>query len=421
MKLKNGVVGFLVFLVISVLTGPAYGDEKDIRLSGYLKGFFTVTDTGGAGESDSALDGGAFNVLRLDLSYQPRDRLSAELAYEITPAVQPMEGDLLYASLPRPEPYSYRAFDLGERLYPRRDDLKSSFTVTQNLDRAFITLNLPAADLYLGRQPVAFGSARVINPTDVLAPYAYEVLNQEERIGVDAIRAKMPVGDMGELDGGIVFGDKFRAAESALFLRSRNYLLKTDLTFITIVFKENLLLGLDVARSIGGAGYWLEAAYTFANATADYTPEEDYFRLSTGLDYNIGNGLYGFIEYHFNGAGRGKPEEYPEAFAGIAYTEGSVYLAGRHYIAPGLAYEITPLINFTAQALLNAVDMSAYLSALFEFNFAEDVYIDAGAFISTGRKPETRINEVSGLAEREIKSEFGMYPDIYFTSIRLYF
>lgn len=82
--MKNGVVGFLVFLVISVLTGPAYGDEKDIRLSGYLKGFFTVTDTGSAGESDSALDGGAFNVLRLDLSYQPRDRLSAELAYEIT-------------------------------------------------------------------------------------------------------------------------------------------------------------------------------------------------------------------------------------------------------------------------------------------------------------------------------------------------
>ncbi len=236
--MKNRVVGFLVIFVLSVLTGPVYGGERDIRISGYLKGFLTVTDTGGAGEPDSALDGGAFNVLRLALFYQPRDWLSAELAYEITPAVQPMQGDLLYASLPRPEPYSYRAFDLGERLYPRREDFKSSFMVTQNLDRAFITLNLPAADLYLGRQPVAFGSARVINPTDVLAPYAYEVLNQEERIGVDAIRAKMPVGEMGELDGGIVFGDKFRAAESALFLRSRNYLLRTDLTFITIIFKE---------------------------------------------------------------------------------------------------------------------------------------------------------------------------------------
>ncbi len=67
------------------------------------------------------------------------------------------------------------------------------------------------------------------------------------------------------------------------------------------------------------------------------------------------------------------------------------------------------------------MDLSAYLSALFEFNFAEDVYLDVGAFISTGRKPEMHINELSGLVEREIKSEFGMYPDIYFTSIRLYF
>jgi len=412
--LKHRVVVSLLLFVILVLTGRACGSEGDLRISGYLKTFFVVSDTGGgAGVSDGTLEGGAFDTLRLALSYHPGGRASAELAYEITPVVRSMKGDILYASLPRPEPLSYRAFDLGERLCSGREGL----AVTQNLDRAYVTLNLPAVDLYLGRQPVAFGSARVINPTDVLAPYAYEVLNKEERIGVDAVRARMPVGEMGELDGGIVFGDDFRTAESALFLRSKNYLLRTDLTFIAIVFKENLLVGFDVARSIGGAGYWLEAAYTFAGAIADYTPEENYLRLSTGLDYNFGNGLYGFIEYHFNGAGRLKPEEYAEAFTGTAYTEGAVYLAGRHYIAPGLTYEITPLLDFTAQALLNAADLSAYLSTLFEFNLSEDVYIDAGAFISTGRKPGTRVNGTSG----DIRSEFGLYPDIYFTSVRLYF
>ncbi len=420
MKLR--VISVFIFFLFTALTGHAYGDEKNIKISGYLKSFFTVIDTGSDIEgTDTDVEGRAFNSLRLKLFYQPGDRISAEFAYEVSPGTRRTEGNSLYESLLRPEPLSYRAFDLGERLYPARPDLRSSFIITQNLDRAFLTFNLPSADLYLGRQPVAFGSARVINPTDVLAPFTYEAPGKEERIGVDAIRTKVPIEEMGELDSGIVFGDEFEAKESALFLRSRTYFMMTDLTFMTILFKENLLFGADIARSIGGAGYWLEAAYTLANATSNYTPEEDYFRLSTGLDYNFGDGLYAFIEYHFNGAGRVKPEDYLNSFDEPAYTQGAVYLLGRHYIAPGLTYKITPLFNFSANTLLNVADLSAYLSPLFELNFAEDVYIELGAFCSIGRKLKKRVNEAAEAEENVPASEFGFYPDIYFTSIRLYF
>ena len=38
----------------------------------------------------------------------------------------------------------------------------------------------------------------------------------------------------------------------------------TDITFMAMVFRENYLLGLDLARSIRGAGTWLETAYVFS-------------------------------------------------------------------------------------------------------------------------------------------------------------
>ena len=423
MKCRVFYFFFLCFFATAATDAAnAYGDERNIRISGYLKSFYTVLDhptlSGNTTNSDIPLEGIAYIPLRLKLFYQPIDYVTAEFAYEIIPIIQGTKRSSVYTLLPRPEPLSYRAIDMRERVYPETLDLQNSFVITQNIDRASVTYNMPSVDFYIGRQSIAFGSARVINPTDIIAPFTYEALSKEERIGVDAIRTKVPIGDMGEFDSGIVFGDEFKAKESALFLRSKVYFMMTDLTFMTIVFKENLLFGCDIARSIGGAGYWLEAAYTLANITADYTPEEDYFRLSTGIDYNFGNGLYAFIEYHFNGAGNLRSENYLKSYTETAYTDGAVYLLGRHYIAPGLTYEITPLLIFNAQTLLNVGDLSAYLSPMLEFNFTEDIYIELGAFFSMGRRAT---GYETGQDSIKPNSEFGLYPDIYFTSIRLYF
>ena len=53
-------------------------------------------------------------------------------------------------------------------------------------------------------QAIAWGSAFVINPTDVIAPYVYNALDQEERYGVDALRVRVPTGALSETDLGYV-------------------------------------------------------------------------------------------------------------------------------------------------------------------------------------------------------------------------
>ena len=405
------LVGALL-LAATVGTGAA----GEVRIGGYFKNFFTALDPPSLSAEPQPLEGEGSSRMRLKLFGRKGPSVAAEIAYEIAPRLQ--QTSALTPPVPalRLAPPSYRAVDFAGAIYPRGRGPQGSFALLHNLDRAFVTLSASFADFYLGRQPVAFGSARVVNPIDLLAPFAYEALDKEERAGVDALRARIPVGDLSEVDTGIVFGDDFDPRASAGFLRGRFYIDKIDVAPVAVIFKENLLLGLDLARSLGGAGYWLEAGYTFAGILADYKSGENYPRLSTGLDYSFGSRLYAFVEYHLNGAGSARSATYLQQAGGTAYREGAVYLWGRHYLAPGLTFQVTPLLGAGLQALINVRDGSALVAPRLAYSFADNVAVAAGGFFSLGRR--TRIGPGAGL---EPRSEFGLYPGVYFTSVGLYF
>ena len=293
-------------------------------------------------------------------------------------------------------------------------------TVVSASFRTLIVLQLAYGadfgDITIGRQAIAWGSARVVNPTDVIAPYAYDQLDTEDRIGVDAIRVQIPIGILGEFDTGYVFGENFAFEKSAFFLRSQLNALETDFSVSLLGFREHLMTGFDIARGIGGAGFWLEGAYVYANAfDAENEEAENYLRASIGLDYSFGGRAYGFIEYHFSNAGAREPEDYLANLAQPAYTDAAVYLLGRHYLAPGLTFQITPLISLGGVVLSNISDPSLFPSLQIEYNFAQDIYLSAGGFIGIGKRPETEDEEL------QFRSEFGGYPTLFFLSFRIYF
>ena len=366
--------------------------------------------------------GAVSNRLRLDLRGRLKDWLSFNTAYDFSPRIQ--DRSLFYynsisVGLIQSD---YRAFDLRPRLYPGEGERAASFAIFQNLDRAFLSFRTNFADFYLGRQPIAWGSARVVNPTDVLAPYAFDELDVEDRRGVDAIRMRLPIGFMGEVDAGYVFGDDFKSENNAMFLRTKLYYRGNDISLILCGFRENLLLGFDLARSLGGAGFWLETGYVVVGAldSADEPDDQDYFRLSIGSDYSLRDGTYLFAEYHYNQAGASNPDEYLLGVTQTAYREGAVYLMGEHYLAPGVSYQITPLIFATGQVLLSLTDQSVFTLPRIEYNIAENIYLSAGANLGFGNGPY--IQHVSEFIEIiKLQSEFGSYSDSYFTSFRIYF
>ncbi len=408
----------LPLLLTALLLLPCPGRTSEaLSFDGYYKNFSVAYCLPGyknpAYSSNVPLLGSVSNRLRLNSRWRLSNRVQVKVSYDLAPRVQ---DRLLFDEPPVAaaiDPLSYRVVDLDARLYPSLNDEVASFAVLQNLDRAFITIRTNRADLYFGRQAIAFGPARVVNPTDIIAPYSYETLDTEDRVGVDAVRVRMPLGFMGEIDAAWVGGDKFESDRSAAFLRTKFYAFRTDIALLLLGFRENLLLGVEAARSLGGAGVWFEAAHVFVDALADETtPQRDYFRGSLGGDYSFGGNIYVFAEYHFSQAGRDRPGEYLADSTHAAYAEGSVYLLGRHYLASGMTRQLTPLISSGVELLCNLRDRSAYVVPSVEYNVAENIYLAGGAYIGIGRRPESVLR---------MRSEFGSYPDVYFSSFRIYF
>lgn len=416
---------YLIVCLCTFLFASQSHSAENVNISGYYKNFFMAIEPVSIDSSspydEGPVEGLVQNRFRCKIFWSLNECFSLLVAYDSVPTVTLQESSAL-TELPAPDPKSYRISDIHDTLYPQTRDPEGSFYLGQNLDRLLLEYSADVFDLTLGRQPIAFGSARVINPTDVLAPFTYDELDKEERTGVDAVRLTIPLGMMSEFDLGVVFGEDFESDESAVFLRTKLYIKQTDVTCLALAFKENFLVGVDVARSIGGAGFWFETAYVFDSLFADDEPDKttDYLRISTGLDYRLTEDLYGYVEYHFNEAGETTSEDYFDLLGTTAFTEGGVYLFGQHYLCPGINYQISPLWSFSETIIANLTDPSVFTSSILNYNIAEDVYLELGVLYGIGEHAELMIDQNSQTTLVP-HSEFGLYSPTYYTSIRLYF
>ncbi|MGD2090572.1 MAG: hypothetical protein PVH61_30650 [Candidatus Aminicenantes bacterium] len=423
--LAAGGILLMLLMFLSVTAKSA-----DININGYYKSFFTgfkMPDyRSGTDQLEEPAIGAVNNRLRLKLSIAVSKWLLFEGAYDFSPRIQDpllFQEGIFFAAI---DPVTYRVDDFNDRIYPAKGKAAASFGIFHNLDRCFFTLKTSFADIFIGRQAIAWGSGRFINPTDVIAPFTFNELDTEERQGVDAVRVRIPLGMMDELDLGYVPGKDFKFKNSAFYMRGKTYLLKTDVALLLMGFRENLLIGLDVTRAIGGAGAWFEAAVVdpdFFNKDKETQPINEkytktYFRASVGMDYNFTGKLYGFFEYHFNSAGKKNPGDYTDVFYSTAFTEGASYLMGQHYLNLGMTFQVSALMPFTGLVFINLNDASVTLSPMLEYNIAENIYLAGGAYLGIGKKPE--IVHPASRAYR-FHSEFGAYPAMFYTSFRVYF
>ncbi|MBD3384087.1 hypothetical protein GF407_04090 [candidate division KSB1 bacterium] len=399
----------LIFLVCCFMTTLS---RSQVSLNGYYKNFFTVIKPVQSPlfpvPEDDYL-GMVNKRLRLESRVSVSGKLSLHLAYDFSLGIQDQRLSFdIMDFLPKDQ---YRFADIDARIYPQ-ESKASSFRMRQNLDRVYLHYRARVADVYVGRQVISWGSARVINPTDILLPFMFNELDKEERTGVDALRIRIPLGMMSEVDIGYIAGKDFNSNQSAAYLRSKFYAFQSDVSLLTLFYYDHFLAGLNFARAVGGAGVWLEAAYSVNNLSEnDASSGNNYMRLSVGTDYSLREKLYGFIEYHYNGAGSHQSHDYMKNFISPAYLQGGVYLLGKHYLMPGFQYQLKPLILLSGQVLFNLSDRSAYYTPVVEYNIAPNIYIGGGAYIGAGKSPETFT----------LHSEFGTWPDFFYSSFRVYF
>lgn len=300
---------------------------------------------------------------------------------------------------------SYRWSDLEASL---SNSEGSKTQLYQNLDRFNVQIQTESYDVTIGRQAIAFGSARFINPIDVFLPFNLRTFNTEYRTGVDAIRVQRAWGDLGEIDVGLVFGADADPETSAAFLQLRNNVAGKDFNFSLIEYAEQTLVGGGMQSELGSLGFWLEAAYVDG--------QSNYVRASTGVDYAFNEVIFGMVEYHFNGAGSRRSEDYLSLYETQPYQRGGVFLLGERYVIPSLAVQVSPLLSFNVQGIFNLEDNSNYTMLSAEYNVAENVYMDFGVYVFSGRGLM-----LSPQQSLMLGSEYGANPNMLYASLRWYF
>jgi len=281
--------------------------------------------------------------------------------------------------------------------------------VYHNLDRLNIQFRMDSGDLTLGRQAITFGAARFINPSDVFLPFDVRTLNTEYRHGVDAIRFQKPIGMLGELDVGLILGEDAAIENSAAYVQLKSHLGTSDWRFSIIEFAEQRLLATGIESSIGDFGFWLEIAAV--------NGDQDYWRMSTGLDYSFTKNTFAMLEYHLNDAGTHDPSNYVSNLNTPAYRLGGVHLLGKHYLASSFSLTVTPLLGISIQAIINLDDESAFVSLGADYNIAENVYINGGVYIFSG--DDIKADVVAPFFQ--LGSEYGGSPATAYIAIRYYF
>ena len=261
-----------------------------------------------------------------------------------------------------------------------------------SVERLFVDLYLPAVDVRVGRQALNWGSALVLNPTDLFG----EVLLSEpwrERAGVDAARATVPIGESHQVVGVAAVE---RDLESGRFgLRPTVSLWETDVAGVGVLDTEGeAFLGVDLRGQVE-AGWWLEGG---VHMWEEPTPE-----LSVGLDYSlpVDSRLFFALQYTYDGTGvapgdyslssRGMVVETPDCTGASMSLEVGLpeeveprFTLGRHYGLVTTRFYPGDVWGVQAMALMNLEDLSALVVPTVSWTPGERWSLHGGAQLMVG-------------------------------------
>lgn len=415
----NDLFKIRLMLVVFLILKTASIQAVDFTYSGYIKSYLLLQDEIKfetppvviPQEFDSGYQ--SQNSARLMGSWFTESSGNVEIHYELQPVYYSNRslvgttvgiGSTLSTGS---SVYRYKDLDVVLQQYG------SHVVVLQNLDRLNYQYSNEHGDFTIGRQVVAFGSSRFINPTDIFIPFNIQTLNQEYRVGIDAIRYRAALGDFSVLDAGLIIGEDANKENNAAFIRSKNSVNGNDFEVIAIYLDNAWLVGGGLERAIGDFGFWFETAYM----DVDDIKTNNYWRTSIGSDYALSNNVITSLEYHYNGAGSDNPDDYLQLVGQFPYQKAGVFLLGENYIIPAVSWIATPLVTVNASGFINIDDQSVFVNLASEVSWTENLYSDFGMYLSYGDSLESQA------APQQINpgSEFGSYPLSLYASLRYYF
>jgi hypothetical protein len=241
------------------------------------------------------------------------------------------------------------------------------FTITHFIDRLYFKHSFEFGNLTLGRQRIAWGTGRIWNPVDLFNPINPSNFAKIEKDGADAISFKWNIGNFTDLQ--IVYGITEKLNNSNLAARFRSNIGEYDFSLISGWMNQKYILGADFAGNLFDAGIRSEVLHEFTDENST-----SFTKAVFGIDYQFTSKLYALCEYHFNGEGKLKKENYSLT----KLFNGDILNLSRNYINFSFNYLLHPLFTISASNTSNLNDESGFINLSGVYSYTESIFVTCG-------------------------------------------
>lgn len=262
------------------------------------------------------------------------------------------------------------------------------------LYRAWVRADFADTQIVVGRQRVAWGSGRLWNPSDRFNPVAPTAFEQDEKVGVDAVRAQHRRGEHGGVEALWAPAAPARGVRRKLALRWFDTMAQSDYALALGRFADDTIIAGDLAAN------WREGTVRAQTVFANAAPDDDYAQATVGYDRTFAPallpaGLYVAAEFFYNGA----------ADVGARSGSDKLETRARRLFGVSLGYDLTPRWRVAGVGL-------------YDFD-------GGGVFVAPtltwSPLANTTLTFATQQAQGAADSEFGARPDQYFVMIEQVF
>ena len=384
---------------------------KALELGGYLQSLTGLYDLGYDVAETERTSGFNAEVVRLkwmvrfgeSVLLEVHDRLQAQ----VSSAASGLGGGAGFGVSVVPG----RSVDLTSDLIE-----KERLRVWHDVDRLSLTLYTELGDLTLGRQAITWGISNLFPVSDLWAQFSPFELDTEEKPGIDAVRLLTYPWEGVELDA--VLADRGSADDLSAGVRASLGLSWGDLYLGGGKLWNEALALAGTAIPVGS--YKLRA-----EGVLPYDLDLRHGRLpraTLGVDWFGGETMVSG-EYHFNGIGVSETTEYEQALADPRFARGESYYLGRHYLGALASWSPgNDRLSLALSGMVNLQDPSSIFTPMLTYDFGQETRVTAGGMISFGNAPFVPMETPPGeTGSPSLRSEYGMYGDLFFTRVSIYF
>jgi len=276
-------------------------------------------------------------------------------------------------------------------------DLDSNYINTNNtyakqsIYRGYAVLALSDVDIRIGRQRIAWGTAMLWNPMDILNPFNPIQLEHEERLGIDAVLLDWNYDALSRLS--LVYAQQRYRSSTAIRWRINQK--GFDLSFMAGRFRGKTIAGFDFSGQLGNIGVKGEMTRT------DPVKKDSYIQVVIGMDYTFTNTLSLNLEAYYNGQGSSDRSTYN--FSRLF--NGKIQSLARHYLGAYLGYDISPLLRWNNYLIFNFDDNSYFFAPNLSYSLSDNIEVSGGVQSFHGQSA----------------TEYGTLQNLYYLQFQWYF